>query len=362
MKRLGIFVFYDANGIVDDYIIYLLQQLKLQLKKLVFVVNGTITEESLGKVQKLTEFIYIRKNIGYDGGAYKDVLINYLAGDVSEYDQLILCNDTFYGPFSPFKTVFDKMADKPCDFWGLTRYKGGGQSMKKGNVIPEHIQGYFLVINKKMLSSSSFLSFFNTLKYSTTYREAVEDFEVRFTTFFNNKGFSYNDYAEILGWITRPGVNYNEFPDELIEKYSFPVLKKKALNVFNFYQGKKAFDYIKNFTSYDEKFILHNWKRTIFFNQAYGLSFDKVTKFYKSHHRTFIFGDGKIGKSVKYYFEYKGYDIENIITSKNFLEISFLDTDGIIIALGRKALSEVNPLLKKKFNSNQLLIPQYNYL
>ena len=39
MKRIGVFVLYDEDGIVDDFIEYLLLKMREVLNKLVIVVN-----------------------------------------------------------------------------------------------------------------------------------------------------------------------------------------------------------------------------------------------------------------------------------------------------------------------------------
>ena len=42
MKRIGVFVLYDEDGIVDDFIEYLLLKMREVLNKLVIVVNGDL--------------------------------------------------------------------------------------------------------------------------------------------------------------------------------------------------------------------------------------------------------------------------------------------------------------------------------
>ena len=45
-KRMGIFVFYDAVGVVDDYAEVLLESMRKEVQKLIVIVNGTV--ESIG--------------------------------------------------------------------------------------------------------------------------------------------------------------------------------------------------------------------------------------------------------------------------------------------------------------------------
>ena len=50
-KRICIFVFYDKDGIVDDYVRYLLSELKKVISELVILVNGNIRKEEKSKLK-----------------------------------------------------------------------------------------------------------------------------------------------------------------------------------------------------------------------------------------------------------------------------------------------------------------------
>lgn len=122
MARRGIFVFYDANGIVDEYVEVLLKSMEEILTNLLIVINGEIKLDSLLKLGKYADRIFFRENKGYDGGAYKDVFLNFAKDDKWEsWDEVILFNDTFYGPLFSWSEIFDKMSKVDVDFWGLSR-------------------------------------------------------------------------------------------------------------------------------------------------------------------------------------------------------------------------------------------------
>ena len=46
MKRLGIVVMYDVDGIAYDYFLYYLDKLKKVCNKIILVVNGKICNDS----------------------------------------------------------------------------------------------------------------------------------------------------------------------------------------------------------------------------------------------------------------------------------------------------------------------------
>ena len=53
MNRLGIFCTYDADGIIDDYICYLLQEANKILNHLTVICNGKLTPAGEEKLKNL---------------------------------------------------------------------------------------------------------------------------------------------------------------------------------------------------------------------------------------------------------------------------------------------------------------------
>ena len=160
-KRLGIFVFYDRDGIVDEYVTYLLRALRQELDRLVIVCNGVLQPEGRRRLEVFTQEVYVRENRGYDAAAYRAAFEQYLGWRQLEgYEELVLCNDTFYGPFWPLRTVFDRMDERPeLDFWGLTvhaRMEAGGWQESRYGCLPEHLQSYFLVVRSRLLHAQAF--------------------------------------------------------------------------------------------------------------------------------------------------------------------------------------------------------------
>ena len=121
MNRLGIFLTFDADGIIDDYIDELLKDIGKELNRLVIVCNGILSSEGRRKLEKYSSEIMVRENIGFDFCAWKDAMFDYIGfSRIKEYDQLILFNDSFFGPIRSFKDVFAEMDSRDLDFWGLT--------------------------------------------------------------------------------------------------------------------------------------------------------------------------------------------------------------------------------------------------
>ena len=69
MKRLCIFSFYDKDGFVDDYVFYLLKQIKVNTASLIIVVNGFIQDCFTGELDGIADSVIYRENKGFDAGA-----------------------------------------------------------------------------------------------------------------------------------------------------------------------------------------------------------------------------------------------------------------------------------------------------
>lgn len=372
MNRIAIFVFYDPCGIVDYYVEVLLEKMLECVQKLVIVVNGFVDVPSYEILKKYTEYVYFRGNFGYDGGAYKDALLYYLKDEQWEqWDELVLFNDTFYGPFENWKKVFDAMEKEKVDFWGLSKNLGSnGQKIWHGKELEAHVQGYFIVCRRKMVLSEIFSTFWKQLKYPTSYEDAVEKFEMSFSSIFHRNGFVSKVYTDV----SNPNFNieycenvYLDRPYELICNADFPIIKRKVLEISFFSRGLKAFEYVRNHTSYDSRLITKHMERLSKVRNQKPFSPALLQEFYDKYDKIYIYGHGKYAEHIAAYFKFKKWKFEKYIVTRkeeneldtiSFQELDLKGNEGIILALGKKALEEVYPMLKGKVEEDNLFVPQ----
>ncbi len=370
MKRLGIFVFYDASGIVDSYVQELLGSLLPKLDKLAIVVNGKITDESRRKLAVYAGSIFTRENRGFDAGAYKKVFLEFMADeDWRQWDEILLFNDTFYGPVFSWDIVFEKMrGKKEVDFWGLSRYEGDINCNEKGRH-PSHIQSYFLVCRKRLVSSPFFREFWNSFDDTINRDEATEQFEVRFTTYFEEKGFCGRAYMDICDQQIdmEPGCNpYICYPYELLSELQFPVIKRTAITLNKFMKAGRALDYIEKNTDYNTDLIYEHLTRLMQEGNIAPLRLLQLRMFYDTHERIFIYGHGKLGKNLADFFDMTGWKYEGFIVSEKsdqetedfvYRDMKFSLDDGIVLALGESAFGEVFPVVENDLDKRQLFCP-----
>lgn len=366
-KRLGIFVFYDVSGVVDQYVEVLLDGLLAVLDKLVIVVNGNIIKKSKQKLVKYSHFVFERENVGFDAGGYKDALLDYLVHeDWKQWDEIVLCNDTFYGPIFPWQRIFSKMQqDEETDFWGLSRYPGNDNG-NSGSDYPSHIQTYFLVCKKKMILSPFFWRFWEEMKYPLSRSEATNNFEVRFTTYFIDNGFcgkAYTDVCDCNISLEHGGSPYIYYAYELLKEFQFPVIKRNALSIINFERAKKTLDFADKETEYDVAIIYNHLKRLAIDKSIKSMNPLQLEVFYNTHSRIFIYGCGEYGRNIAAYFKFRHWDFAGFLVSEKqrqeeevsvFREVEFTHNDGIILALSPKSYQEVYSFIKNDFNDSQL--------
>lgn len=259
-KRLGIFSIYDKQGHIDQYILFLLKELKSCLSRLIIVINGQVDEDGKKELKRFTDEIVVRENKGYDAGAYYEILLNYLSvQEIKSYEEIVLCNDTFFGPFVPMSTIFDEMEHKECDFWGLSGYT---------NVIFAHIQSYFLVFRKKIIEQNLLVKYFKSNIDASTDRinYVYCQFETGLFDYLTREcHMTYKIYAQER--------KYDVYKSSYIflSECKLPIVKKKTFEDVDNY-GKNVWctlSYIKYNTDYDIDMVLKCIKR------IYGINIHK---------------------------------------------------------------------------------------
>ncbi len=373
MNRLGIVVLYDAEGILDRYVEALLSSLQDEIQEYVILINGYLEDESVGRLKRYTTKIYIRENLGFDAGAYKDAFLKFIPRNIwKSYDEIVLMNDTFFGPVISMKEVWKLFESDHVDFWGITRHPR--QKLSDGSIVVEsHIQSYFLVIKSRLITSRYFLEFWERLSYPLTYQEAVRNFEIEFSVFFESKGFCGKSLMDLKEGIALGEKTENPcfYSYELLKEYQVPFLKKKFLNLESpiYANMMDALEYIEKKTDYNTKLIWESLFRLSKEKRNWSVfSYEKLEKFYLGHTRIYIYGAGKYGKNLQRYFQYRRWDYECFLVSEhadefsncvNFKDVNITLVDGIILALGRKAFEEVYPVLRREVSEAQLMIPDY---
>lgn len=261
MSRLGIYVVYDKQNIIDRYAIYIAEELRKVTDRLIVVGIGTYEREQLDKLRYITKDVYTRDNKGYDSGAFKDAICEYVGWDeVLKYDELVISNDTFYGPFWGFKPVFHEMESQEADYWGLTLHPAIDDGEHH---FPTHVQSYFLVFRDALLHDNEFRKFWDELKYPTNYDEARDFYEMAISTVFPKLGYTFATYVNEIEDNANRDVSYDRVNWRgyyATTRLHCPVMKKKRFT-FDLQlsdDASKLLDYISENSEYDTSMIWEN--------------------------------------------------------------------------------------------------------
>ena len=254
-KYIAVFAHYDKHNIVDDYVLYYLENLKLIADKIIFVSDNNLPEIEQNKLQNLCHKVIAEKHGEYDFGSYKRGLEEaYKLSD--EFDSIIIANDSCYGPLKPLVNIFQPMEYSDCDFWGLT--------VNQEIYLP-HLQSYFVVFNKKIINSEIFRNFFRKVKCEDNKDDIIENYEIALTSEFINQGFKMDSFIKKI-FEKNPILELDLFI--FLMKNDFPFFKVSSIADQPSIRRKIFKNYLKNNILFE---LIDNHSKRIGGNRFFGI-------------------------------------------------------------------------------------------
>lgn len=352
MKRLCIYMTYNSENKIYEYIGKVLQALRTCCSKVFLVCNYQRAASGLEYAQPYVDEIFYRKNKGYDAGAFKDILCDILGwNEIDRYDELVLVNDSFFGFFYPLKDTFDLMNQENCDFWGMTGQESG-EWINPLYKFDAHVHSYFMVFHKKIIQSRVFREYWENLKYPLNFREAIIYFEIGINICLRKHGFTGKSFIDVYNI----QLERNENPSysmlcKLVKNYKFPVMKKKCVLIRNagFSDTLKILDYLSKEDRYPIEWIIQYMENQFYISGMGDAPCNSLELFYNNHSDVYIYGAGVCGRNLAVYFKHRGWRHKGFIVSEKAEQ----DTDcillddaqinahtGIIVSVIRKEVSD----------------------
>lgn len=192
-KRILIYNIFEGKEALQEYKVIFLEALAKIVDEVHIVVNGGLSQSDIRRLEAIGK-VTLRENKGYDVAAFRAGILNLGQECLKEYDQLLLVNDTNIGPFKDLETVFSSVDSKSLDFWGISlgEIQPDFTGLNPFGYIPEHIQTYFLVIERSLLHQKSFYRYWEKLGDTDSRQKAIGRHETYFTKYFANLGFRYD--------------------------------------------------------------------------------------------------------------------------------------------------------------------------
>jgi rhamnosyltransferase len=155
---------FDPDGSIGPHAQRQVAALASSVDDLVVVSTSDLTagaREFLGSQARVIE----RPNVGYDFLSYK---VGLESADLSAYDEVTICNDSYVGPLTDYAVIFDRMSSKQVDFWGLT----------ETDRVSHHVQSFFITFRPRVLASREFGVFWSEVVPLSSRYKVIRRYEV----------------------------------------------------------------------------------------------------------------------------------------------------------------------------------------
>lgn len=227
MKRAGIFLFYDPEGKVDDYILGCLGSLQQHMDYLLVVSNSPLDETNRKRLESVSSEVMERKNVGYDVGAYRDGLRHLGWDHMGDYDELVLFNYTFFAPIHPWAGLFERTDKWDTDFWGITEHdEVRPHPFLPKLVMPRHIQSHWIAVRASLSTTKDWRTYWEDMPPIESYNDSIQWHESRFTGYFNALGYRHEVAYNVDDY---PSANPVFDNASLLLQDGCPILKRRNL-------------------------------------------------------------------------------------------------------------------------------------
>ena len=223
-KRVAVFAAYSSDGILPPQILPYLKGLKPHVTAIVVVFDNDLVNGEHEKLVVIADRVITGRHGEYDFGSYKrGVAWARDNGLLDAADDLILCNDSCFGPIGSFGPMFQTMEKRQLDFWGAT----------DSHEFAYHLQSYFVVLSQKVFASATFRDFIGAVTQQKSVQDVILNYEVVLTETLQKAGFTVGALVENRLKTQIPGDpsyrNLTAFPLYTLER-GLPLVKVKALS------------------------------------------------------------------------------------------------------------------------------------
>ena len=208
-RKVCLLAGYDKYNIIQDYVVFLVQELS-KISDVYYFADSNMSEKELSKIRDYTKYAESLQHGGKYFGSWQ-YLMHYIGWQTLEkYDEMIICNDSIYGPMTNIEDIFDYMELRNYDFWGLTENYHSTY----------HLDSYFMVFNQNIIKHCKFQEFWKSI----TPGVVSKNYETLLTPFLTEIGFVGNSYIK----------NYRKedqlaYPLHLLKYNKMPFIRVKSL-------------------------------------------------------------------------------------------------------------------------------------
>lgn len=162
MKRIAIAALQSDADRIYEYVFYLLREVKDNVQSLHIVVSGNLCEKDYARLRQVTSFFHMCSESS-SMSAFSIALQKLGNAELGKYDELLLVDDSLFGPFYSMQKILSCMGDEDVDFWGtVERGASLDESVAEG-ILPRHLPAGFLVLRNSLLKDKRMIPLFRDL-------------------------------------------------------------------------------------------------------------------------------------------------------------------------------------------------------
>lgn len=245
VRRACLFAGYDADGLVDDYVVDYLSELARHAD-VFYVADGVLEPGQLDRLDGIVTGAWSVPHGAYDFGSFSLLARDLVGWDRLEaYDEVILANDSCY-LLRPLDDVLAGMDARSCDWWSLqatsmehdesyvaddapiplaqakARFLGQRQWTDVRHL---HLSSYFLVFRRPVLDDPGFRWRLDHVARQGDKMLVIHKYEVGISRYLTDAGFDFETFIPEL-YAFHPLYSRHFF--ELVER-GFPLVKRNFL-------------------------------------------------------------------------------------------------------------------------------------
>ena len=178
--RVCVFAHWDGAGDVRPHVLHYVRSLTAAGFSVVFATNaGFLLPSALDALKLICAAVIIRRNVGYDFGAWREGLD--LTGLPRPNTALVaIANDSVYGPIRSLADLLAAVDFSAADIWGCTdtwqsRY---------------HLQSYMMMFSPRVVASDAWRKFWAGVVPTWSKHWLIRLYEIGFTQTMLKAGFT----------------------------------------------------------------------------------------------------------------------------------------------------------------------------
>jgi hypothetical protein len=228
--RVVLFMHFDRRGIVRPQLLDYIRAFKENDRTVVFVSNaGKLQPDAMTALQELCAVVIVRRNIGYDFGAWRDA-IDFLGLPRSDTEEVIFANDSVFGPLLPLGDTLRRLNYTKADIWGLT------ESWQ----VRYHLQSFFMAFGPAALRAEAFKKFWASVRPVPMKFYIVHAYEVGVTQAMVKGGLrcaALWGYESLIKLVNREELEKLILQDETEIGKADPIQRTRKLQVMRIRDG-----------------------------------------------------------------------------------------------------------------------------